>query len=595
MYIIEVVPIAKIPLPSSQVLTYFTSQRPSDGSLVLVPLKKKEVPAIVLSQKRADEAKMEIKKAKFKLRPVLKVIEEKPIIFNYQIEVAKWISRYYWASLGKTMSLFLPTPLLKKLVKNNIRKQTLFELKNPVKKTIRRPSSKLYIAPFGSLPDKEIKITLKQKKQVLFLIPEKSRNVFWTKKIKQTISQEGQNFYNFCFFSTGLPSNKYLENFEKIKEDKVKIVIGTRSALFAPFVNLGLIVLLEAANKNYKSEMEPRYNAKKVAEKLVSILGINLVFVSSLPLIEDYVRSRKIDRIEQKVQKVEKKIIDMKSLQRISRANVLEQWSPLSPFLLNEIKKYISLKKKIVLFINRKGEGLSVVCQDCGWIKKCRNCEVPLILRRGGNQKNPSMICCHCGFESLPPQQCEKCQSWRLITLGSGIEKVEGEIRKSLKGLKVLRLDSETAPKRSTQNKIIKNFLGGEESVLIATSLIFRYFPTLLDKKMPLVGIISMDSLLSLPDFKNEEEGIKIVHNLLSLTSNKFIFQTFWPDSQVASFIRSGYNYFFKKVIDERKRLLYPPFSKIIKLTFSHRDIKKVQSKAYDLVERLKRQVTIFN
>jgi len=138
---------------------------------------------------------------------------------------------------------------------------------------------------------------------------------------------------------------------------------------------------------------------------------------------------------------------------------------------------------------------------------------------------------------------------------------------------------------------VLKSFFEKNGDILLTTSILFRYLPILVGKKVPLVGIISIDSLLSLPDFRAEEEGVKIVHNLLSFTLDKFIFQTFWPNSQVANFIKNGYNSFLKELLKERERFFYPPFSKIIKLTFSHKDSQKAENESLNLKKKLEGEV----
>ena len=591
MYVIKVAPIAKIPLPSPQILTYFSSQKLQEGSLILVPLQKRKVFALVLSQKKAEEIKAEIKRAEFKLKPILRVIEERTVLASYQIKLAHWISNYYWAPLGKAISLFLPTFFLGELAKGKIKEKSLFPSNQQLNKIAKKYSSKLYITPFGFLPKEIIENTVKNGKQVLFLIPEKSQGNFWIRKIQQTTDNLKLKTNNICFFSTDLPFRKYIESFKKIRDGKSKITIGTRSALFAPFSNLGLILIVEPENKNYKSEMEPRYNAKNIGEKLAEILGINLILVSSLPSIENYVESDKVvAKREEEVQEIKKEIIDMKKGSKMLNKDIFYEWSSLSQPLFEEIKKNLLLKRKVILFINRRGEGLSVVCQDCGWIKKCKNCDAPLILYKKSD-KNLSMVCYHCGSISLPPKQCAKCQSWKLVTLGSGIEKIERELKEKFKNSKILRLDSKVAARSTTQKMVLKSFFEKNGDILLTTSILFRYLPILVGKKVPLVGIISIDSLLSLPDFRAEEEGVKIVHNLLSFTLDKFIFQTFWPNSQVANFIKNGYNSFLKELLKERERFFYPPFSKIIKLTFSHKDSQKAENESLNLKKKLEGEV----
>jgi len=594
MYITEVAPIAKIPLPSPQVLSYFTSQKLKEGSLVIVPLKKKKVAGLVIGQNQVEKKKIEIKKAEFRLRPVLKVIRKESILFPYQISLAKWISNYYWAPLGKTISLFLPNPFLKKILKENFRENLFKKIKIFPNEVIKEFPPRLYIAPFGFLPKREINNALSKKKQILLLIPEKSRSDFWMKKVKKIISQSGLIIDNICFFSTNLPPRKYLENFRKIREGEIKVIIGTRSAIFAPFLELGLIVLLEPESKNYKSQTEPRYNAKDVAMRLADMGRANLLFVSSIPSIEDYIKFKRVVRMEPKFPKIKKEVVDMKSLLKNSPQNVFLKRPSLSPFLVERIQKKLSQGKKILLFINRKGKGLSVVCQDCGWIQKCQNCEIPLVLHKKRGQKSPIMICHYCGFRTLPSRECKRCKSWRLITLGEGIEKTEEELKDTFRGFRVLRLDKEVAPAKSTQNKILKEFLFEKGNILLTTSLLLGHLPILLENKIQLVGVVSLDTILSLPDFRNEEEGVKIVYNLLSFTSEEFVFQTLWPDSQIANFIKKGFNSFLKNLLKEREKFLYPPFSQLIKISFSHKNSWKAEKEIRNLKDLLEEKISSY-
>lgn len=581
MFLTEVVPLTKIPLPSQQILTYFTSQELQEGSLVLIPLRKKEVPAIVLLQREAEPLKMEIKKIEFKLKPILKVIKKERVLFPYQIKLAHWISNYYWAPLGKTLSLFLPKFLLKKLIRERKLTFPCSEIESEKAKDLLK---KLYFAPFDFLPEEEIKMALRDKKQILFLIPEKQKSNFWIKKLRGITN-------DICFFSTDLPAKEYLENLKKIRGGEIKIVVGTRSALFAPFFNLGLIVLSEEESENYKSESEPRFNARKVAEKLVEILKIKLILLSTSPLIESWTKFKR-EIIKEGEERLKKIIIDMRRIGKISKENTLKEWSPLSPYLLKEIEKNIYLGKKSLLFLNRRGEATALLCQDCGWIKKCENCEAPLVYhfrkKVVNNRQRAKLICHHCNFKTEVPTLCENCKSWRLITLGIGLEKIEKELKEKFENAKILRLDSQVAPKRLSQRKIIKEFLKKEGAILITTSLLFQHLLYLKKgKKVPLVGLISLDSLLSLPDFRTEEKAIKIIQKLFFLCGEKFVFQTFRIDTKIIKFINTGYLAFLKEVLKEREGFFYPPFSTLAKLTLAHRNPKTVKRKAYELKKEL--------
>lgn len=527
MFLIKVAPLVKIPRPSPQFLTYFTSEKLKRGSLVLVPLRKRKVKAIVFSQKRAIDLKLEIKKTDYKLKPIIKVIEEKPIITEPQIELAKWIADYYWASFGKTLSLFIKTEPQNKTKKEEQKKS---------------PPEKLIIAPNNFFPEKEIKKVLSQNKQVLILVPEKTKEKYWKEKFK----------------------NLNKEN---------NLIIGTRSKLFLPFSSLGLIVLTEEGNKNYKSQMEPKYNTKDVAQKLAKIWQAKLIIVSSLPSTETYynITNRKIIKSQEKIQK---NIIDMRQI---------KPWKPISDTLASEIKKTLKNNKKAILFINRKGTATALFCRDCGWIQKCKDCDLPLTYHL--EKEKPKLICHYCAKEYEIPRLCKKCQSWNLKTLGLGIQKVEKELKHLFPDKKIFRLDSKLAKTQKDQEKIIENFLKSRSSILLTTSL-FLKFPIF--EKISLVSIVSIDALLSQPDFKIEEEVARKIDMLLSLTKEKFIVQTFFPESKAITWVKKDKEFFYKNSLNERKKFSYPPFSEIIKISIFEKKREKAIKEAFQLKEKIK-------
>lgn len=544
MYLTKVAPLSRIPRPSSQVLSYFTQHNLKRGALITIPLRKKNVKAIVLSQENAVLKKMEIKKSDFELKPILKIKSEDAILNNYQLELAEWISDYYWASLGKTLSLFL----------NQSKKQKIIENLS-IKKSISQ-KRELIMAKLGYFPEKEIKENIKKGKEVLFLVPETQKTIFWKEKLK--------------------------------KYDSPLLHIGTRSLLFRPFENLGLIVITEEENKNYKSEMEPKYNSKRVAKKLAEIWNAKLVLVSSFPSVESYYEAMNND--QQKTN--DKKMITVISykpsvLSQIVDMRKIKPWKPISSILESEVKKNVNSGKKTILFINRRGTATTLLCQDCGWVQKCKNCDAPMVYYFENN-KNPMMICHYCGEKKLPLRLCEECKSWNLTTLGVGIQKIENELKKQFPKEKILRLDSQSTKKREEESKILKKFLEKEYSLLITTSLIFKYLPI---KKVPLVGVVSIDSMLSLPDFNIEEECTQLIEKLLSICKEKFIFQTFFPDSEVISWIKNNKETFFERKIKERRTFSYPPFSSLIKLSFSHPNQIKARNESYLLKRNIEKEI----
>ncbi len=528
MFITKVAPLTKIPRPAPQILSYFTAQKLERGALVLVPLRKKKIKAIVFSQRKVSEVKMEIKKADFELKPILKILEKNPVITQNQIELAKWLADYYWASFGKTLSLFV-----KKGLEN--KKQSICENGSFLKKLI--------IAPNNFCPTKEIKKALFYKKEVLFLVPEKTKEAYWKKELKELKSE--------------------------------KLIIGTRSKLFYPFSNLGLIIVTKEGNKNYKSQMEPKYNAINVAEALAKIWKAKLIIISSFPSIETQYKTNKVEYITQKdKEQIKKEIIDIRKI---------KPWKPISEPLLSSIKENVKNNGKTLLFLNRRGAATTLLCQDCGWIQKCKDCDLPLTYHL--ENESPKMVCHYCAKKYETPHLCKNCNSWNLKTLGVGIQKIEKELKSIFGKEKVFCLDSKIAKTKKDQEKIIENFLAPGPSILITTSL-FLKFPIF--EKFPLVAVVSLDSLLCQPDFKIEEEVARKIDTLLFLTKEKFILQTFFPQSKAISWIKKEKIFFYQKALEERKSFSYPPFSTIIKLSMSDKKREKIINEGFKLKEKIK-------
>lgn len=553
MYITKVAPLTKIPRPSPQFLSYFTGHEVEKGALVQIPLRRKKVKAIVFLQKKVIDLKTEIKKANYSLKPISRVIEKKSVLQKQQIEFAKWMADYYWASFGKILSMFLTNSKNKEIKKINSNKKKF--------------KAEIKILPLGKFPENQIREALK-KGEVLFLTPEKTKINFWKEKLKKYKSSN--------------------------------LIIGTRSDIFQPFRSLKLIILSEEGNQNYKSQMEPRYNAKKITEKLAEIWGAKLIIISSFPSVETYyeiTNNRQLTTDHRLYTTHDKKnnelsVSSRKSLvkSQIIDMRKIKPWRPFSYELITAMKKNIKKKGKTLLFLNRRGRATTLLCQDCGWVQKCENCNVPLTyyLKRDSGKITPKLACHYCDKEYKAPTICKNCKSWNLNVLGVGTEKIEEELVKIFGKEKVLRMDSEITKTEKKQKEILKSFLKKESSLLLTTSIVFKYFPI---EKIPLVGIVSLDSLLSQPDFKMEEETARIIDRLLSTCKENLILQTFFPDSTAVSWIKKNKENFYRKSLKEREKFDYPPFSSLIKMSFSYKNQNRVINEAKNLKTTLENKI----
>jgi len=356
-----------------------------------------------------------------------------------------------------------------------------------------------------------------------------------------------------------------------IKTGQAQTIIGTRSAVFLPFNNLKEVVIEDEANPNHKSwDMFPHYDTHITAQKLAELFSAKLtvknIFSAGL--------KTKNYRLPT--------IIDMRA--ELKGGN----FSIFSVDLYEAVKDALAKNKQVILFINRRGAANFVLCRDCGYIANCPNCDSPMAYHLINNR--PSLFCHHCGAKDIPPKLCPKCKSWRIKTVGSGSQKVEAETKKFFPDAKISRLDGDSAPKPKDQQNIITDFVDKKTDVLITTQIIFSRLAELATAKPEVVGILSADTLLHIPDFRSGERTWQTITALQQLRSKNFIIQTYNPENSVLKYIRDNdYAGFAKEENETRQALNYPPFSQIVKLTFRHRDAGKAAQEAKILQVKLTR------
>jgi len=436
-----------------------------------------------------------------------------------------------------------------------------------------------------------IKKTLEKNKQVLFLVPEIKNINFLKSYIKKHFSKQT----SFIFHSN-LTEKKRYKIWEKVKSNKAKIILGTKIALFLPFKKLKLIILEEEESPNYNSfEKHPYYNGRDLAIKLSKLFNAKVILGTSCPLIESYYLASKNkykiirDNIQYSTSNIH--IIDMRDEIKNGNSSIF------SRFLQDSIKEIISSNKKAILFVNRRGMSTCILCMDCGYIIKCPYCEVPLVYHKNlpsiKDKSNNSykLICHHCGYQQTPPSFCPKCKSYRIKYLGTGTQKIEYELKKISPNAKAIRLDTDIAKTRKKQKEIIEKFKNSNINFLICTQLVFSYLKQL--PKLDLISIVNVSPILNLPDFKTGENTFRIITSFIShFSPSTFILQTYNPYNYVIKYaLENNYDKFFLEEIKNRKELNYPPFSRLIKLTYQHKNAEKAEKEARILKEKLKQQL----
>lgn len=566
MYIISVIPATKIPLPAPQTLTYFTAHELTMGSLVLAPFYKRNIIGVVESIEKLNGQKMRLRQADFVLKKILEIISNEPIVDEKQMKLVKWISEYYWTPLGTAIKMALP-------------KAMSFREALRLRSAQAKATGNFATSQRGRV----LQIHDDKISQTLILVPEISAIQGALKQYKDL---------DAAILHSGLTAKQYLENWQKIRKGEAKIIIGTRTALFAPFVNLKKIFVKNEHNQSYKSQRAPRLHARETALKLAELWNAEIILESSTPSIEAfYLSTRKT--ISLKIQKPDNQqpdiqIVDMR--QELKEGNV----SIFSRELQNKLNKIISTKQRVphnncagqaILFVGRRGASTFVLCRDCGYVIRCPNCEAPMVYHL-----SPLVfICHHCGHQEKPPALCPKCQGARIKFFGTGTQKVETELKKLIPQAKASRLDSDTTKTPQTKMKIIDSFQNQKINILIGAQMIIGENLN----KAQLVAAISADVLLNLPDFRSNERVFQTLCRLKNLAQDNLIIQTYAPENNAIKMAaQNNYQTFYHNEIQNRKALAYPPFSQLIKLVYKHKSAEKAEQEAKILAEKLKQQLS---
>jgi len=609
-FILDIVPLTKIPLTRNQSFCYISEEKMPAGTLVSIPLFRRNVEGIVV-ESRSDFKRyggMELKK-------VEKIIE-KEFLTPKQLKLAQFISDYYISPLGVVMKSFVPKRVkrIKKYelgIKNRDKKIIILtkEQQNSVNEIVNRKSKienrKFLLFGPSSSGKTEVYIhsilELRKKDsdfQFLILLPEKTLT-------PQAIERYGAHFKpeEMAFLSSNVSKGQYYSSWQKIKSGEAKIIIGTRMAVFAPFKKLGLVVIDEEQDISYKQwDMNPRYDARTVAENLAEIHRCPIVFGSATPSIETYhqtiANTLKLLRLptlniqntkylpRRQASKIPDTIIVDMRLERLDK-----NYTCISKKLKSEIAYALKNKLQTILFINRQGMSSFSICDSCKTVLRCPKCDRALIYDKDGTYK-----CVHCQYRTSIMPACSKCKGIIFKNVGLGTQKVEREIIDLFPGARISRMDSQSIKSAKYHEEIYKNFSENKIDILIGTQMISKGWDL---PNVALVGIIDADNMLTIPDFSGSSrffQNIVQVAGRVSRPGAKFpgvvILQTYQPENRLIKMAAErDWEKFFKIELAERKSLNLPPFSKLIKLVFQDYSYKKAEAEtnqAHSLLKAIK-------
>ena len=410
---------------------------------------------------------------------------------------------------------------------------------------------------------------LSEGKTALLLVPEISLTIQTMNFFKNYFKE------NIAILHSSLSDREKYNEYLKIKRKDVRVVIGVRSAIFAPLENLGVIIIDEEHSDTYNEySKNPKYSTKDIALFRSEYNNAKLVLASATPLVKDYYLAEKTK--EYKLLKLLNKYNDLKLNIKIIDLKENKTLSYFSKELKEKILEKLKNHEQVILFLNRKGYANYVMCSSCGEVKKCPNCDISLTYYKNDNQ----LRCSYCEHSEKYINFCDKCHEKDLNIMGVGTEKLEEELNTLFKDYKVLRMDMDTTRKKGSYEKIINDFKNHLYDILVGTQMIAKGLDF---ENVTLVGVINADQSLMIPSYN----AIENTYSLLSQVSGRsgrsskqgeVIIQTYNPDNYgILEVVNQDYESFYKKEIDIRKKLLYPPFSNMLTL--------KVKSINIDLVK----------
>ncbi len=610
------------PIPLNKTFHYLATGG-QVGSRVLAPFgPKKNLVGYVVGRMH--------EKPHFPTKPILKWLDEEPFLDDSLIELARWVSERYLCSLGEALASIVPPTLA---APKRVSGATL-ELPSSEKQAdhILTKEQQLVVDPILAAVNakkfqpfllrgitnsgktevylRAMDAVLAQARQALFLLPEIALTPPFVDQLRLRYGADKVGLWH-----SHLSGGERFRTWTAVKKGEIKVLLGARSAVFAPFPQLGAIIVDEEHEATYKQEDKPRYHTRDVALKRGELSSAVVIMGSATPSLESYWNAKQgiytlleiTSRVEQRsLPAVE--LIDLRP--RTLEDLPIEKPSPADPApagkrssrrpdffsvfsepLKLAVEQRLARREQSMLFVNRRGYTPFLRCSKCGWVSRCNRCSTTMSLHIGADQKR-FMQCHACSQREPFPVQCPACKSMRLHQFGVGTQKVEEELKRLFPFAKVARLDRDVASSQQEHEKIYRAFVSGEVDILIGTQMIAKGFDF---PNVTLVGVVDADVSLHLPDFRSAERTFDLLTQVAGRTGRgdakgKVLVQTHHPEHYALQAAQQhDYVRFYEKEIPDRERLRYPPFCRLVAILLRSPLEPDVQKSADDLIGKLEK------
>jgi primosomal protein N' (replication factor Y) len=565
------VPYASVyPLVTARALarpfTYAVEEGVGKGAIVAIPFGRRRARGIVVAVEEAPTEGIDA-------RPVDCVVGQVP---SALVDLALWLADYYGSTPARALALIAPEqPKRRKIQAPPAERQALAGEAEPLSLSIEQGAAVARIVAaidgdggafllWGATGSGKTEVYLQACAALLerglgaiVLVPEIAL-------APQTVGRVRARFGDrVAILHSALTDAERRDERERIVSGEARIVVGARSAIFAPVHGLGLIVVDEEHDSSYKQESDPRYDARTIAAKRAALEGAVAVFGSATPRPESWATLEKLvlgGRVTGGLPAV--KVVDLRR----------EAGYPLSAPLLSELRAVTDGGGKAILLLNRRGVAPALHCRACGATIRCPNCDVALVLHG-----DAGLRCHHCGNGEPSPEACPTCGSSELARLGAGTQKLERELEREFPGLEIIRLDADTTTKPEQLTTALRRFADTERAILIGTQMVAKghHFAG-----VELAAVIDADTALGLPDFRAEERTFALITQLAGRSGRdapgRVIVQTFQPDARPIIFAaRHDVSRFLDEELTRRRDLGYPPYSHLVSIVVSGPDLQQ--------------------
>ncbi|MFW6207336.1 MAG: replication restart helicase PriA [Spirochaetota bacterium] len=525
----------------------------------------------------------------FKILAVKRSLDAEVLFGREQLELAQWLAKMYFCSLGEALSVIIPGGKRESTAEFLPTEEDSFHIPDvlsPAQTTaLERVSSgqerMYYLYGVTGSGKTEVFLRLAQQaiaagRAVVYLVPEIALT-------HQLIQQVQARFGDTAavWHSKLTPSQK-LKEWRRMQAGEVRFVIGARSAVFSPMADIGLFVVDEEHETSYKSGQTPRYHARQVAMKRCALSDAKLMMGSATPSLEAYelMNRGQIIRLDlpERVSGGRMPVIETVSMQGQNRA--------ISDRLSDEINKTAAMGKQTILFLNRRGFSYFFHCRSCGYEMKCSHCSVNLTYHKATNR----MVCHYCGYARRPVDVCPECGSLDVGYSGFGTEKIEEDIRQLFPQLSIARVDTDSTRKKGSLQKILKAFRAGEYDLLLGTQMVAKglNFPG-----VRLVGIVLADSALNLPDFRAGERTFNLIVQVSGragrfLEEGKVLVQTYKPQvPAIKQAVENDIARFYEDELTVRRQLMFPPYYRLFRLVVRGKEKNRVNEVIESMASQL--------